>query len=307
MWRRSLPTNLTTCLAVLAAAVHYAVFRDGFVPRYPQDYAIIVFLYLVTLGVIWTFPIYKRELGAYFQNPGVYVTLAVFLAVSGWFVYSGIAWFIRLCMDPRMKYQYGMASFNFTEFVVKDTFGIISFLFLFVIPLLTMRLFAEEKKSGTFEILTTCPVTAWGRVLGKYLAALTVVVILLVVSLIFPAIFGWLGDPEWPVVVSSYLGLLLIGTAYVAFGTFASTLTENQIIAAVVTFFGLLAFYLIGDMGFAGVGAVSRVFDALSIREHSDNLIRGRILTEDITYFVAFAVGFLFLANHVLESRRWRV
>jgi ABC-2 type transport system permease protein len=244
-------------------------------------------------------PIYKRELRAYFQNPSVYVALAIFLAVSGWFVFSGLSWFVRVCMDRRMQMQMGMGSINFTEFVVKDTFGIISFLFLFVIPLLTMRLFAEEKKTGTFELLVTCPVTDWGLVLGKYLAALTIVVAFLIVSLVFPVIFSRLGDPD--------LGLLLVGMAYVAFGTFASTLTENQIIAGVVTFFGLLAFYLIGDMGIGGMGTLSRVFEALSIRQHSDNLIRGKILIEDITYFVAFAVGFLFLANHVLESRRWRV
>jgi len=252
-------------------------------------------------------PIYKRELRAYFQNPGVYVTLAIFLSVAGWFVYSGLAWFVRICMDRRMQMQMGSGPVNFTEFVVKDTFGIISFLFLFVIPLLTMRLFAEEKKSGTFELLVTCPVTDWGLVLGKYLAALSVVVAFLMLSGIFPLVFSRLGDPEWPVVGSCYLGLLLVGMAYVAFGTFASTLTENQIIAGVVTFFGLLAFYLVGDMGIGGMGAVSRVFEGLSIRQHSENLIRGRILPEDITYFVAFAVGFLFLANNVLESRRWRV
>jgi len=255
------------------------------------------------------FPIYQRELRAYFQNPGVYVTLAIYLAVSGWFVFSGIAWFVRLCMDRRMQYQYGMSSLNYTEFVVKDTFGIISFLFLFIIPLLTMRLFAEEKKSGTFELLATCPVTDWGLVVGKYLAAISVVVVFLIASCIFPIVLAWLGKGaiEWPVVASAYLGLLLVGVAYASFGAFASTLTENQIIAGVVTFFGLLAFYLIGDMGIGGIGLLSQIFDGLSIRQHSDNLIRGKILTEDVAYFLGFALGFLFLANHVLESRRWRV
>ena len=252
-------------------------------------------------------PIYKRELRAFFQNPGVYVTLAAFLALSGWFVYAGLEWFARMSLDRRMQFQAGMGGLNFTEFVVKDTFGIISFLFLFVIPGLTMRLFAEEKKTGTFELLVTCPVTDWGMVLGKYLAALTVIVVLLIISLVFPITLSRMGEVEWPVVGSSYLGLFLVGAAYVAFGTFASTLTENQIIAAIVTFGGLLVFYLIGDMGFGGVGTLSRVFEALSIRQHSDNLIRGKVLTEDVYYFVAFAVGFLVLANYVLESRRWRV
>jgi len=252
-------------------------------------------------------PIYKREIKAYFQNPGVYVTLAIFLAVSGWFVYSGIAWFARACLDRRMQYQFGLYSLNFTDFVVRDSFGIISFLFLFVVPLLTMRLFAEEKKTGTFELIATCPVTDWGLVLGKYFAALTVVVIFLIASLVFPLVLSRIGETEWPVVWSSYLGLFLVGLAYAAFGSFASTLTENQIIAGVVTFFGLLAFYLIGDMGIGGMGLLSQIFEALSIRQHSDNLIRGKIMLEDVAYFVGFAVGFLFLADHVLESRRWRV
>ena len=106
---------------------------------------------------------------------------------------------------------------------------------------------------------------------------------------------------------SAYLGLLFVGLAYVAFGVFASTLTENQIIAGVVTFFGLLAFYLIGDMGLGGMGTLSQVLDALSIRQHSDNLVQGRIRAEDVAYFLLFSLSFLFLASHVLESRRWRV
>ncbi|MBM3333259.1 ABC transporter permease subunit [Candidatus Sumerlaeota bacterium] len=253
------------------------------------------------------FPIYKRELRAYFQNPWVYVTLAIFMAVSGWFVHAGVAFFNRMCFTRQMQYQMSMMPMNFTEFVVKDIFGVISFLFLFVIPLLTMHLFAEEKKSGTFELLVTCPVTDWGMVLGKYFAALTVIVVFLALSLVFPFTMSRLGDVEKPVIRSAYLGLLLISISYAAFGTFASTLAESQIIAAVVTFFGLLTFYLIGDMGIGGTGLLSRVFEALSIRQHSENLIRGRILSEDITYFILLAVGFLFLANHVLESRRWRV
>lgn len=252
-------------------------------------------------------PIYKREIKGYFQNPGVYVTLAIFLAVSGWFVFSGIVWFRRLCMERGLRYQYGMYSLNFTEFVVKDSFGIISFLFLFVVPLLTMRLFAEEKKSGTFELLATSPVTDWGMVLGKFFAAATVVILFLIVSLVFPVTMSYLGETEWPVVASCYLALLLVGIAYTAFGTFASTLTENQIVAGVVTFFGLLAFYLIGDMGLGGMGLLSRIFDALSIRQHSDNLIRGRILLEDVAYFLAFTAGFVYLATNILESRRWRI
>jgi len=252
-------------------------------------------------------PIYRRELRAYFQNPGVYVTLAIFLGLSGLLLYQTIQDFARICMNPQMRFRYGLSSLNYTEWVITNTFGLLGFLFLFVIPLLTMRLFAEEKKSGTFELLATCPITDWGLVLGKYLAAVSVIVAFLIVSLAFPITFSRIGQTEWPIVASGYLALLLLGLAYAAFGAFASTLTENQIIAAVVTFFGLLAFYLADIFGIGSMGLLSRVLSAISIREHMENLVKGRVLTEDIAYFLLFSAGFLFLANCVLESRRWRV
>jgi ABC-2 type transport system permease protein len=252
-------------------------------------------------------PVYRRELRAYFQNPGVYVTLAVFLGLTGLLIYVTIQDFARICMNPQMRYRYGLSSLNYTEYVIANTFGMIGFLFLFVIPLLTMRLFAEEKRSGTFELLATCPITDWGLVLGKYLAALSVIIAFLIVSVVFPITFSRIGQTEWPIVASGYLALMLLGVAYAAFGAFASTLTENQIIAAVVTFFGLLAFWLADIFGIGSMGLLSRILNAVSIREHMENLIRGRILTEDIAYFILFSAGFLFLANHVLESRRWRV
>ncbi len=252
-------------------------------------------------------PVYARELRGYFQNPGVYVTLAVFLGVSGLLVYGTVAEFTRFCMSQRLRIQYGMLSMNYTEWVVSNTFGLISFLFLFVIPMLTMRLFAEEKKTGTFELLATCPISDWGLVLGKYFAAMTVVVVFMILSVGFPIILSRLGQTEWKIVASGYAALFMVGLACTAFGTFASTLTENQIIAGVVTFFGLLAFYLMDIFGVGSMNWLSEVLNTLSIRAHMERLIRGRVLTDDLVYFVLFAVGFLFLANYVLESRRWRV
>jgi len=252
-------------------------------------------------------PIYKRELRAYFQSPGVYVVLAVFLGLCGLLVYGSVVEFARFSIEQRMRYQSGMPSLNYSEWVVSSAIGLISFLFIFVIPILTMRLFAEEKRLGTFELLATCPISEWGLVLGKYLAALTVILVFLIISSVFPLVLGRLGQTEWHVVAAGYGGLILVALACTAFGVFASTLTESQIIAVVVTFFGLLAFYLIDFMGFGSMNMVSRVLQSLSIRVHAENLIRGRILTDDIAYFLLFSVGFLFLANYVLESRRWRV
>ena len=253
-------------------------------------------------------PIYKRELRAYFQNPGVYVTLAIFLGVSSLFIFSHVNAFADLCMRRQMmQQQFGMQPLNFTEFVVKGSFGLISFLLIFVVPLLTMRLFAEEKKTGTFELLSTCPVTDWGMVIGKYLAAVTILVVFFILSLVYPVTFGLVGEAEWPIVMTSYLALLLLGMAYVALGLFASSLTQNQIIAAVVTFFALLAFFFVGDLGIGRASGLDKVLGGFSLLKHSDPMIQGTIKSEDVAYFVLFSAGFLFLTNYVLESRRWRV
>jgi len=253
-------------------------------------------------------PIYKRELRAYFQNPGVYVTLAIFLCLSGLLVYGSVAEFARFSMEQRLRYQYGIPSLNYTEWVVSSAIGLISFLsIILVIPMLTMRLLAEEKKSGTFELLATCPISDWGLVLGKYFAAMSVIVIFLAITTVFPLVLSRLGTTEWPVVASGYGGLILVGLACTAFGVFASALTENQFVAGAVTIVGLLGFYLIDILGVGGMNLLGRILNSLSIRGHMENLIRGRILSEDIAYFLLFAVGFLFLANYVLESRRWRV
>jgi ABC-2 type transport system permease protein len=206
-----------------------------------------------------------------------------------------------------MGQQFGMQPLNFTEFVVKGSFGLISFLLIIIVPMLTMRLFAEEKKSGTFELLATCPVTDWGMVIGKYLAAVTVLVVFLIISLAYPVTFGLVGEVEWSIVITGYLALFLLGLAYVALGLFASSLTQNQIIAAIVTFCALLTFFFVGDLGIGRASGLDKVLGGFSLLQHSDSLIQGSLRSEDIVYFVLFSVGFLFLTNYVLESRRWRV
>lgn len=255
-------------------------------------------------------PIYKREMRAYFQNAGVYVTAAVFLGVAGLFTAGHVKAFAEFCqsrMDPMQMQMYGMQKVSFTESVVRPNFYLIHFFFLIVVPLLTMRLFAEEKKSGTFELIATCPVTDWGLVIGKFLAAFTVIVILLIASLVMPISMTFMGKVEIPAILTAYLALVLIGLCYAAFGTFASSLTENQIVAGVITFFGLLAFTVIGYFGEGNTELWGELCRAVSLDTHMENLVTGKIRSEDIVYFVAFTLCFLFLTNHILESRRRRV
>jgi ABC-2 type transport system permease protein len=250
-------------------------------------------------------PIYRRELRAYFQNPSIYVMLAVFLAFMGIYLYGEVKWFSQMSLRGM---QFQSEPLNFTETVVKSMFWAISFLLMFIVPLMTMRLFAEEKRSGTFELLSSLPLSDAGLVLGKFLAAGTVLVLMLATTVVFPiALDRWVkGVVEWPIVAAGYLAIILLGLAYTAFGTFASSLTENQIIAAGVTFFSLFLLFLFGGLASIFSGTVATILETISLLKHSENLIRGRIFTEDLYFFLAFTLGFLFLANYVLESRRWR-
>lgn len=252
-------------------------------------------------------PIYKKELKTYLQSPSVYVVAGLFFALAGLFFQDILVFFSQISINAQMRYRMGFPQLNMTQFVVRNTFGLLNFLLLFVVPILTMRLFAEEKKSGTFELLVTYPFRDWELLTGKYLAALSIIVLLLVVSFVYAIVMMIIGQPEVPVILSSYLGIFLLGMAYVAYGLFASSVTENQIVASILTFAGLLVFYLVGDLASAETGFLSKVLGGLSVRLHAVNFTMGVIETKDIAYFILFTGFFLFLTARVLESRRWRV
>jgi ABC-2 type transport system permease protein len=253
------------------------------------------------------YPVYRREMKAYFQSPSLYVIAGLFFALAGLFFYDILVFFVNLSMDRNLQNAYGQMDLNVTQFVVRNTFSLLNFLLIFVIPMLTMRLIAEEKKSGTFELLVTCPLRDIDLLLGKYFSCLSIIVLFFVVSLAYPIVTIAVGQPELPVIATCYLGLLLIAFAYVAFGFFASSVTENQIVAAIICFAGLLIFYLIGDLSAAELGRFGSILSALSLREHSANFTQGVIDGKDVVYFVFFTFFFLFLTARVLEARRWRL
>ncbi len=252
-------------------------------------------------------PVYKKELKNYLQSPGVYVVAGLFFVLAGLFFHNMLIFFSELSINPQLRYRMGFYNLNFTQFVVQNTFSLINFLLLFIIPILTMRLFAEEKKTKTFELLVTYPLRDWDILLGKYLAALSMVVGILVISASYVIVMLMVGKPEIPVILSSYAGLFLLSMAYVAYGIFASSVTENQIVASIVTFTGLFIFYLIGDLTTTRAGFWVDIMEELSMRLHSVNFTMGLIDTKDIAFFVLFSCFFIFLTARVLESRRWRV
>lgn len=253
------------------------------------------------------FGIYKREIKSYLFSPVIYALAGIFLFLMAYFALGMIVEYAGIYNDFNMRQMYGMKEMNVTQWVIRGFFSLINFLLLFLIPVLTMRLLAEERKSRTFEILVSCPVSDGDIILGKYLAALTLIFALLLGSLVYPLLVERYSEPEWPVILTGYLGLFLTVMAYLAFGLFASSVTENQIIASFLGFSGLIFFYLVGDVTSSKEGWLGRISSELSLRQHSLNFSNGVIELRDVVYFLVFTVFFLFLSLESLKIRRWKV
>ena len=253
------------------------------------------------------FPIYRRELKSYLTSPTVYVCAALFMFMSGLIFYGIMSDFSHACADKEYQQENGIATLNFTMLVVGQMFFALNFLLIFFVPIFTMRQLAEEKKSGTFEMLKSLPFTDWNIVIAKFLSAYTMVAGMLIISGYFTLLMMRFGKPELPVVAVAMLGALMASAAYTAIGLFASALTENQIVSAIVAFVLLMFFFLAGEFIPPSSEGFGRLFEILSMRYHTDQFAHGLIRLEDAAYFVLIVVIFLFLTTRTLELRRWRV
>lgn len=254
---------------------------------------------------MWT-PVYRRELKASFHLPVFYVLAGIFLFLVSYFTLGMMIEFTDAFRDYSLQQIYGMENPNVTEWVVKGFFSLLNLLFIFMVPLLSMKLYAEEKKSGSLDLLLTCPVKDGEVLAGKFLAALTVLLILPVACFIFPVLFEIFSEPEWPVIWTGYAGIILSLAAYLSIGIFASSITENQVIAAFLSFSGILFFYLAGDVTSAQEGFIGRISSEISLRRHAEPFFQGIIEIGDVFYFIAFCAFFLFLTIESLKIRRWR-
>lgn len=238
----------------------------------------------------------RRELSAYFVSPIAYLVTAAFLVISG-LLFS--AFLLSIQQQALMQ-----GSNDITE-VMRGLFRNLTVILLFIAPLLTMRLLADEQRSGTIEVLLTAPVQDWEVVLGKFLAALGLFGIMVLFTLLYPLLIWRLGgNPDWGPIGSGYLGLVLMAGATLAIGTLASALTENQIVAAVVAFAILLVLWLVSALETVWSGA-AEVFRALSISQRYDNFVRGTIDLEDVIYYISVMAGALFISTRILEKRRY--
>jgi ABC-2 type transport system permease protein len=250
-------------------------------------------------------PVFKKEMRLFFGSPVAYVVFTFFLLISGWFFSQIFLYYSDISMRSFM--QPGMAqSLNITESVMRPLFTNMSVVLLFFMPMLTMRLFAEEKKSGTMELLLTYPVRDGEVLAGKFLAAGALYVILLGLTLVYPGLIAYFTRVEWGPILTGYLGLVLTGATFLAVGVLISSLTENQIVAGFGTFGVLLGLWIIGwGAEFAG-GNLKAVLQYLSITEHMDTFSRGLIDTKDLVYYGSAIALALFLTLSSLDSKRWR-
>jgi ABC-2 type transport system permease protein len=255
-----------------------------------------------------------RELNSLFVSPVAYAVLTLFAVLAGFFFLSGVLQFqeyvIRLQSFQAMEQ---LGELNLNDHVIAPFLHVMSVVLLFLVPGITMGLFAAEKANGTQELLLTSPITIWELVLGKFLAAAAFIGILVLLLALFPAILFTYGDPEIGKTAAGMLGLLLVGLVYVAIGAFASSVTQNQLIAFALSFVLLLVLWMIGflaDLGAAG-GAVTsdtlgNVLRWLSTADHFESMVMGLVDTKDLAYFAVMAIAFLVLAKTSIESVRWR-
>jgi ABC-2 type transport system permease protein len=252
---------------------------------------------------IWA--ITKKELGLYFRSPVGYVVFCIFLLIWGFFFTSAVRWFSDYTLQAAQNPYYAQ-QLNVNQMVLAPTFQNITIFFLLLLPALTMRLFAEEKKLGTEELLFTSPVSVAQIIGGKYLASLIMLALMLALSAV-SCVFTFLyGNPELAPLLSGYLGLFLMGAAFMAIGLFFSALTESQVVAVIVPMGLNLMFYILSWAAASASGALKSLLDYLSFIQHFDQLVRGVLNTKDIVYFLSFCFLWLFLTHSVILSRRWR-
>jgi len=233
-----------------------------------------------------TLAIARREFASYFNSPIAYIVVTVYLILSG-FLY-----FTELFLN-------GQAD-------MRGFFSLAPLLFFMITPFLTMRLLAEEKSQGTLELLLTMPVTDWQVVVGKYLASIGLICVLLLLTLAFPITVASLGPLDKGATVAGYIGMLLMCGTYAAIGLMASSFTKNQIIAALLALFIGFGLYIVGQMVQVMPSWIAPIANAISIHTRFQNIARGVIDTRDLLYYFSMIFGCLLIAQTTLDSRRWR-
>jgi ABC-2 type transport system permease protein len=255
------------------------------------------------------YAIYRKEMGHYFVSPVAYIFIGLFLFLSAYFFNYFLTVMIQQSFSMEMQgMRMGMPpEIDVPGQVMRGFFGLLSTLVLFFTPILTMGVYAEERKRGTMELLMTSPVTETQIVLGKFFASLSLFALMLLPTASYVVFMCLRSDPipPWRMVLAGYAGVLLLGGSLLALGTFISSLTENQLIAAVLTFAAFLFVWVL-DLGSNADGGIGAVVQYLSVIRHYEDFTRGVIDTSALIYYLSFIALFIFLTVRSIDSMRWR-
>ncbi|MCH8084315.1 MAG: ABC transporter permease subunit [Myxococcales bacterium] len=250
-----------------------------------------------------------RELHSLFVSPVAYGVLSLFSVLAGLFFILDLSWFEQVYFQAQ-QYPDQLAEFNLNDGLLSEFYGSISVVLLFLIPGITMGVYAAEKTNGTEELLLTSPLTIWDIVLGKFAAGAIFITVLIGIVGLFPSMLFFYGDPEIGKTVSGLIGLLLTGWTYVAIGGAASAIARSQIVAFLITLVALITLLLlpgIAEFGIAGnAPGVAATLRYLSVQLHFDPLLNGLVDTADLGFFVVMIGSFLVVTKAVVESVRWR-
>ena len=247
----------------------------------------------------------KKEIGSYFASPIAYIVLAIWALIFGYFFYSATAIFVDYSMRAMM--QRGAAPpMNINDFIIRPLLMNVSVIVLFLMPMITMRLFAEEKRSGTIELLLTSPLRDVEIILGKWLAAMVLYLCLLGITALNIVFLFLHGRPDWRPVLVGYLGLILLGASFLGIGAFISSLTRNQIVAAALTFGVFLMLWVLDWVTSYSTSTAGKVIAYLSITQHFEPFAKGVLELKDAMYYLSVIFLGMFLTLRSMESLRWR-
>jgi ABC-2 type transport system permease protein len=251
-----------------------------------------------------TLAIVDKELRSYFASPIAYILIGFFSLLFGWFFYVYLMAFNQQSQQMMQFGQGGGANIN--QMMIRGLFQNTAVIILFTMPMITMRTYSEEKRSGTIELLLTSPLTDLEIILGKFLGALALYAAMLLVTMLYMAMLFKISNPEWRPIAAGYLGLLLMGGCFISTGLFISSLTKNQIVAGFLTFVTFLMFWIVSWIGESSGPTTQAVVSYLSIIEHLEDFARGIIDTKNMIYYLSFITFGLFLTAKSVDRERWR-
>jgi len=232
-----------------------------------------------------SFTIANKEIKSYFNSPAAYIVGVVFLFISGWFFVSNL-------------FLVGLAN-------LRTVIELMPFLFLFFIPAITMGSFAEEKKQGTIELLFTMPLTDWDLILGKFLSALFLTLIILLFTICYPITIIVLGNPDTGQIIAQYIGVILLAAAYISIGVAVSSYTSSQVISFIITFLILFFFFIVDKFLIFLPDPIALALHQIAVMPHFNNIIKGVIDSSDLVYFFSVIIAFLSITLYSLERRHW--